>query len=156
MTKQQSLDQVAGILHRAELKFEESADRAGFRLLFEDAAIFVVADHFGDDVMLTVTSPILSGIERDTPGYALVLNRLNDLNRRHRFLKFMVIRDSLVAAADLRADDLAAGELLNVVRLMATAANRTARKLAKRTGGRTYRQVLIEQMAADADDDIPF
>lgn len=159
MDIQQSIEQVAGILHRAGLQFDIRSDGAGYRLPFETVAVFVDVDGWGDGTVVTVSSPILQGIDEDGPGAAVALNRLNDLNRAHRFLKFTFMDGYLVAVADLLGATLRQEQLLDVVYATASAADRLGPELADEVGGLTYGRWLAEQEqgdAVEADDDIPF
>lgn len=161
MNCQQSLEQVAGILQRADLTFDTSPDGRGYLVPFPAAAVYVTVGPWREGAVVTLTSPVLQEIDDEGPGAALVLNKLNKLNRRHRFLKFFYRHGRLVAAADLLGDGLTSETLLNVVFGMASVSARVAEKLAEPSGGLTYAQWRAEREECDgegidADDDIPF
>ena len=132
-----SIEQVAGILHRAELKFETRPDGKAYRLLFVGGdAVFIDFNRRAEDsVMITVSSPALQEIEADGIGAAIVLNRLNELNNSHRFLKYVYADETLVVAHDLLGDSLQAGELLHAVFGVAGAARELVEELQPEVGG---------------------
>ena len=132
-----SIEQVAGILHRAELKFDTRPDGKAYRLLFVGGeAVFIDFDRWGDDsVLITVSSPALDDIEADSIGAAIALNRLNELNGSHRFVKYLLADGTLMVATDLLGDTLQAGELLNVVFGVAGAAREVVEQLQPEVGG---------------------
>lgn len=143
MDRQQTIEQVEGILVREELEYDKHADGESFRLLFGDStAVFIHVDTWRDGTMVTVSSPVLSDIEPDGVGAAEAHARLNELNRTHRFLKFVFLEDDLLAAYDLLGDTLRRQDLVNAVHLTATAAERVAGELYEATGGLTYDEVL--------------
>lgn len=161
MNCQQSLEQVAGILQRAELTFDTSPDRRGYLVPFPAAAVHISVGPWRDSTVVTLTSPVLQEVDDESPGAALVLNKVNKLNRRYRFLKFFYRKGRLMAAADVLGDSLTAETLLNVVFGMASASARIADKLAEPSGGLSYAQWRAQREECDgegidADDDIAF
>lgn len=152
MDLQTSIEQVAGILVREGLSFETHEDGLSYRLWFGRDAVFLHFHPWGDGVRIGVTSPVLHGLDLQDAGFAVVLNRLNDLNREFRFIKWTVEEDRLIAAHDLLGSELRAGELCNVIFAMAGAVNTTADELEPLTGALRYAAV-VEANAPDADDD---
>jgi hypothetical protein len=151
-----SIEQVAGILHRADLQFETRPDGKAYRLLFVDGdAVFVDFKRWGDDsVAITVSSPALQELEEESIGAAIVLNRLNGLNDARRFIKYVYVDESLVVASDLLGDTLQAGELLNAIYGVANAAREVAEELQPEVGGK--RHFEMAECVADADIEFDF
>lgn len=147
-----SIEQVAGILHRGDLKFETRPDGKAYRLLFVGGeAVFVDFGRWHDDsVMISVTSRALQEIAADSIGAAVVLNRLNELNNDNRFLKFVFVDEMLVVAHDLLGDTLQAGELLHAVYGVANAARRVAEDLQPEVGGKRHCEM---ERSCDEDED---
>lgn len=116
--------------------------------------MFVTFEQYGDDnVAITVTSHMLSEIDRESPGAAVAYNRLEELNRQYLFLKFVMV-DMLVVACDLLGNHLHSTELLNAVYGVGGAAARLEDDLLEEIGGKTYEMVLAEQVTEyDLDDD---
>lgn len=141
MDIQQSVEQVAGILHRAELEFDTHPDGDGYRLCFESAGVFIAFAPWRDGVRVVLTSPIVSDIEPGTAGEAAALNELNRLNQEHGFLKFFYDEGTLVGAYDLLGDTLRAQDLLNGVFALAATAERLGEELAGELGGVTFELV---------------
>jgi hypothetical protein len=139
-----SIEQVAGILVREELKFQMAPDGEGYRLLFGSAAVFITFMPWRDGVSITVSSPILQDIDATAPGAAVALNRLNELNLNHRFLKFVFDDGALMAIYDLLGDRLQATELLNAVYVVAAAADHLDDELIEEIGGKRFEDVLEE------------
>lgn len=139
-----SIEQVAGILIREDLKFQSAPDGDGYRLLFGSTAVFIAFTPWRDGVAITVSAPILQEIDQASPGAALLLNRLNELNMDHRFLKFVYDDGALVAVYDLLGDRLQAAELLNAVYLVAAAADHLDDELVDEIGGMRFEDVLEE------------
>ena len=139
-----SIEQVAGILIREDLKFQSAPEGDGYRLLFGSTAVFIAFTPWRDGVAITVSAPILQEIDQASPGAALLLNRLNELNMDHRFLKFVYDDGALVAVYDLLGDRLQAAELLNAVYLVAAAADHLDDQLVEEIGGMRFEDVLEE------------
>jgi hypothetical protein len=139
-----SIEQVAGILVRAELKFQMHPEGDGYRLLFGSAGIFITFMPWNDGVSITVSSPILQDIDPAAPGAAVALNRLNELNLNHRFIKFVFREGALVAIYDLLGDRLQAEELLNAVYIVAAAADHLDDTLIDEIGGKRFEDVMEE------------
>jgi hypothetical protein len=139
-----SIEQVAGILLREDLKFQTAPDGAGYRLLFGSTAVFIAFTPWREGVAITVTAPILQEIDGSSPGAAVLLNRLNELNLNHRFLKFVYDDGALVAVYDLLGDRLQATELLNAVYVVAAAADHLDDELVDEIGGKRFEDVLEE------------
>ena len=137
-----SIEQVAGILLRADLSFDTSADGDSYRLLFEGGeAVFVnFGDWIDDAVLITVSSPALQEIEPDGIGAAIALNRVNELNKTTRLVKFMFVDDTLVVVYDLLGDTLKAAELVNAIKAVAHAARQVAEDLQDEVGGQRYEE----------------
>ncbi len=146
-----SIEQVAGILLRGGLCFQTHENGGSYRLWFGRDAVFVHFGEWGDGVRIAVTSPVLHGLDTQDAGFAVVLNRLGELNRDVRFVKWIVEEDKLIAAHDLLGDDLRAAQLCNVIHAMARAVSETADELEPLTGGLRYAAV-VEAHAADAGD----
>lgn len=139
-----SIEQVAGILVREELKFQTAPDGEGYRLLFGSTAVFIAFSPWRDGVSITVSAPILQDIDPSSPGAATLLNRLNELNMNHRFLKFVYDDGALIAVYDLLGDRLQAAELLNAVYIVAAAADHLDDELIDEIGGKRFEDVLEE------------
>ncbi len=147
-----SIEQVAGILLREDLKFQTAPDGDGYRLLFGSTAVFVAFTPWRDGVAITVTAPILQEIDEESPGAALLLNRLNELNLNHRFLKFVYEEGTLVAVYDLLGDRLQAIELLNAVYIVAAAADHLDDELIDEVGGKRFEDVLEQIEGVEGED----
>lgn len=139
-----SIEQVAGILVREDLKFQMSADGGGYRLLFGSTAVFVSFMPWREGVSITVSAPVLQDIDPAAPGAAVALNRLNELNMNHRFIKFVFDDGALMAIYDLLGDRLQATELLNAVYVVAAAADHLDDELIDEIGGKRFEDVLEE------------
>ena len=139
-----SIEQVAGILVREDLKFQMAADGGGYRLLFGSTAVFVNFMPWREGVSITVSAPILQDIDPAAPGAAVALNRLNELNMNHRFIKFVFDDGALMAIYDLLGDRLQAAELLNAVYVVAAAADHLDDALIDEIGGKRFEDVLEE------------
>ena len=139
-----SIEQVAGILVREELKFQTAPDGAGYRLLFGSTAVFINFMTWRDGVSITVSAPILQDIDPGAPGAAIALNRLNELNMNHRFIKFVFDEGALMAIYDLLGDRLQAAELLNAVYVVAAAADHLDDELIDEIGGKRFEDVMEE------------
>lgn len=144
MDVQTSIEQVAGILFREDLAFQTHPEGDGYRLLFGSAAVFVSFHEWQDGVAITVSSPIVQDIDESGPGAAVMLNTLNELNRSHRFLKFVYDDGTLLAVCDLLGDALQAKELLNAVFIVAAAADELDDTLVEQVGGKRYEDLLEE------------
>jgi hypothetical protein len=143
-----SIEQVTGILVREGLRYQMSADRRTYRLLFGSAAVFIDFDSWQDDgVVISVHSPVLQGIDPESAGAAQALNLLNDLNRSFFFAKFTFRDGSLIARYDLLGDSLQAGELTNALFEIAGAADRLDDELSGTLGGKPYERMLEEWTA---------
>lgn len=153
MDVNQSIEQVAGILHRADLNFETRADGRAYRLPFHGGnAVFVEFEPYGGDgVRVSLTSPVLDDIEPGSPGEAIALNAVNRLNRRHRFVKFLYTDGTLLAAHDLLGEDLRGPGLVNAVHAMAAAADDVAGELEDETGG--LRWADMEEIYEEAESE---
>jgi len=151
MDVQTSIEQVAGILFREELSFQTHPEGDGYRLLFGSAAVFIAFADWQDGVAITVTSPVLQDIDPEGPGAALALNRLNELNRSHRFVKFVFDDGTLLAVCDLLGDSLQARELLNAVYVVAAAADSLDDPLLDDIGGKRYEDILEETEDVEED-----
>lgn len=147
-----SIEQVAGILVRDELQFQMAPEGDGYRLLFGSAAVFIAFLPWRDGVSITVSAPILSDIDPSAPGAAVALNRLNELNLSHRFLKFVFDDGTLVAIYDLLGDRLQAEELLNAVYVVAAAADHLDDELIVEMGGKRFEEVL-EELGEEVEDE---
>ena len=147
-----SIEQVAGIFHREDLDFTTRPDGKAYRLAFVNDMVFVTFDTWQDDsVLITVTSPVLSDIDEDSVGAALVLNRLRELNASYRFVKFVFVDGTLIAAADVLGDELRSAPLLNAVYAVAHAANTVGDELEEVTGGSRYMEPELE---VDYEEDV--
>lgn len=148
-----SIEQVAGILVREDLNFETREDGRAYRLLFGSAAVFIEFDPWQDGgVVISVSAPILQDIDVAGPGAAAAMNRLNSLNREHRFLKFTYDDGVLAAGCELLGDTLQAPELLNAIFVTAAAADQLDDALREEVGGKTY-EAALDDWAFDADED---
>ena len=150
-----SIEQVAGILVREDLKFQMAPDGEGYRLLFGSAAVFISFMPWRDGVSITVSSPVLQDIDATDPGAAAALNRLNELNLNHRFLKFVFDDGALMAIYDLLGDRLQAAELLNAVYVVAAAADHLDDELIDEIGGKRFEDVLDEIEDLEEEDSEP-
>ena len=139
-----SIEQVAGILVREDLKFQMASDGGGYRLLFGSAAVFISFMPWREGVSITVSAPVLQDIDPSAPGAAVALNRLNELNLNHRFIKFVFDDGALMAIYDLLGDRLQAAELLNAVYVVAAAADHLDDELIDEIGGKRFEDVLEE------------
>ena len=150
-----SIEQVAGILVREDLKFQMASDGAGYRLLFGSTAVFISFTPWRDGVSITVTAPILQDIDPAAPGAAVALNRLNELNMNHRFIKFVFDDGALMAIYDLLGDRLQATELLNAVYVIAAAADHLDDELIDEIGGKRLEDVLdeIDELIEEEDSE---
>jgi hypothetical protein len=135
---QASIEQVAGILVREGLCFQMHEDGGSYRLLFAPDAVFIHFDHWDERVRIRLTSPVLQGIGAGGAGHAVVLNRLNDLNRDHAFVKWMLVDGMLMAAHDLLGESLHGRALLNAVFALARAAADAGDALGAQTDGLRY------------------
>lgn len=145
MDVEASIEQVAGILVREDLRFEVSEDRRTYRLLFGSAAVFIAFQRWLDEsVVITVYSPILQDIDEESPGAAQALNMLNALNAKHFFSKFTFQHGVLLAEYDLLGDNLQASELKNALFAIASAADELDDALLGQLGGKRYDTALEE------------
>lgn len=147
MDMQKNVERIAGIMALGRLHYETSAEATSFRVLFETLGVFVRFHQAGVGVVVTVTSPIVSGIDADGAGAAAALNHLHRLNLEHRFLKFLLLDGELISVCDLLADHLHAAELLNAIYATAAAAEKLGTPLAEELGGRTFAAVLEAERA---------
>jgi hypothetical protein len=150
-----SIEQVAGILVREELKFQTAPDGAGYRLLFGSTGVFINFMPWRDGVSITVSAPVLQDIDPSAPGAAVALNRLNELNMNHRFIKFVYDDGALMAIYDLLGDRLQATELLNAVYVVAAAADHLDDELIDEIGGKRFEDVLEEIEEMEEEDTEP-
>jgi hypothetical protein len=150
-----SIEQVAGILVREELKFQTAPDGAGYRLLFGSTAVFINFMTWREGVSIIVSAPILQDIDPAAPGAAAALNRLNELNLNHRFIKFVFDDGALMAIYDLLGDRLQATELLNAVYVVAAAADHLDDELIDEIGGKRFEDVLEEIEEMEEEDTEP-
>jgi len=151
-----SIEQIAGILIREDFQFDASADKRSYRLLFGTAGVFVHAYRWNEtSVMIKVHSPVVQGIDPESPGGAEALNLLNVLNQTHVFVKFRLLNGTLIAEYDLLGDTLQAGEMRNAVLTVAAAADHLDDDLASRLGGKRFDTVLEEWDSAHEDDQAP-
>ena len=154
MDVEASIEQVAGILVREGLNFQTAKDGNSYRLLFGSAAVFInFREWDGDSVVITVHSPVLQDIDPGSPGAALALNRLNELNRRHFFVKFVFTKDTLIVDYDLLGDRLQAPELLNAVYTVAAVADDLDDKLVVELGGKRYEDVMQEWESEEEEEE---
>jgi hypothetical protein len=114
--------------------------------------VFIHFDRWGDGVRVFVTAPALQQVDPDGAGAAVVTARLNELNRRHRFAKWLFDDGTLLAVHDLLGDHLHRDELLNAVYSLAGAAQDAADELAEDSGGLRYGD-LVEVEDFEVDDD---
>jgi hypothetical protein len=152
MEIQTSLEQAAGILLRADLHFQLHEDGRSYRLLFGRDAVFIQFRRWGDGVRVRVNSPALQELDRGDAGYAVLLNRVGELNRDHVFVKWTVDDRLLLASHDLLGDELRACELVNSVGTMARAVRRAADELADVTGGTRYQDMLVGECEEVEDE----
>jgi len=150
-----SIEQVAGILHRAGLEFDTCGAGDEYLLLFEPAeAVFISFEAWGDaGVVITITSPVLQDIEPDGAGAAIVQSRLQEWNASHRFAKFLWSDGALLLAHDVLGDTLQAGELLNAVHGIAALATRLADELEHEVVGHRFRAVLEQPDLEEVEDE---
>lgn len=140
-----SIEQVAGILVREELRYQVSGDGRTYRLRFDSAAVFIDFQQWQDDsVVIIVHSPVLQDIHPESAGAAQALNILNDLNRSFFFVKFTYRDGVLIARYDLLGESLQAGELVNAIYEIAGAADRLDDELAEALGGKPFEVKLSE------------
>ncbi len=151
MDVQTSIEQVAGIFAREHLHFDTHQDGESYRLWFGRDAVFVHFRGRGGRVHIAITSPALQDLDREDAGYAVLLNRLNELNCNQAFVRWMVIDDTLVAAHDLLGEGLRAEPLVNAIHAVASAARDAADELEPVTGGLRYDE-LADPPTADVDD----
>lgn len=147
MDRDQSIEQVAGILIREGLGFETRDDGQGYRLIFDSAAVFIGFSPWRDGTVITLSSPILQGIDETGPGGAAALNRLNTLNKNSFFTKFTFEDGTLIVEYDLLADRLQADELMNALSVVATSAEVLDDELVDELGGKPFREILEEREA---------
>jgi hypothetical protein len=141
MQVQTSMEQVAGILARDGFTFQIARGGRQYRLLFGSAGVFIrFADLGRDSVVITVSSPVLQDVDEESPGAALALNLLNDLNSTHYFVRFTFGDGMLMADYDLLGDDLQAEELRNAILTVAAVADRLDDQLLADVGGRRFRE----------------
>ena len=153
MNLQASIEQVAGILHRAGFDFDTHRDGWSYRIRFDRDAVFVHVDDFNGSPRVFVSSPALSNLDPEDPGYALLLNQLNELNAQHRFAKWFITDGTLLCAHDLLGSTLQADQLLNAVMSVAGAVHNACedRELEDVTGGDRYD---VDELAmSEVEDD---
>jgi len=148
-----SIEQVAGILIREGLSFETAQDGDGYRLIFDSAAVFIGFSPWRGGTVITLSSPILQGIDPVSPGAAAALNRVNRLNNNSFFTKFVFADGALIVEYDLLADRLQAGELMNALSVVATSAEVLDDELVDEIGGKPFRTLLEEHEGGQPDDD---
>lgn len=149
-----SIEQAAGIMLREELHFATSRDGRSYRLLFGSAAVFVNFDRWLEEsVAIIVSSPIVQGIDPESPGGAQAFNLVNHLNATHYFVKFTFQHGILSARYDLLGDNLQAAELRNAIYAVASAANRLDDDLAEQLGGKAYETVMEEWSVEESDEE---
>ncbi len=149
MDRDQSIEQVAGILVREGLGFETRDDGLGYRLVFDSAAVFIGFSPWKDGTVITLSSPILQDIDPDGPGGAAALNILNDLNKNSFFTKFTFEDGTFIVEYDLLADRLQADELMNALSVVATSAEVLDDELVDQLGGKPFREILEERERRD-------
>jgi len=152
MDIQASLEQVAGILMRANLHFQTHRDGRSYRLLFGHDAVFIHFGRWGDGVRVHLSSPALDELDREDPGYAVLLNRLNEFNKEYPFVKWMVEDEMLIASHDLLGDELRACEVVGAVHTMTRAVRMVADEFADVTGGRRYDEFPAEDLEEVEDE----
>jgi hypothetical protein len=153
MDIQASIEQVAGILVRANLRFDIHDDGDAYRLLFGEDAVFIRFEAVGERVRIVLTSPALQDLDPEDAGYAVLLNGLNDLNASHRFVKWLVDDETtLLGVHDLLGDTLRADELLNAVYALAGATANAAERFEDVTGGTRYAEA-VELVLEEIEDD---
>jgi hypothetical protein len=153
MKLQTSIEQVAGILHRADLHFDTHSDGDSYRLRFGRDAVFIHFDEWQKYVRVALTSPVLQQLDREDAGYVVAMNRVNELNRRHRFVKWTLDGEVLLVAHDLLGDTLDADELVNAVYSVAGAAANAADELEDATGGWRYDEMVDELELSEVEED---
>jgi hypothetical protein len=125
---------------------------ASARALDRDA-VFVHFDLWHDEPRVYLTSPALQQLDPEDAGYAVALNRLNELNLRHRFVKWTVTDGVLFAVHDLLGTTLQAGELINAVMSIAGAVHNACEELEDVTGGLRYDEIIADVELSDVEDD---
>ncbi len=154
MDIQASIEQVAGILLREELRFQTHEDGDSYRLLFGQEAVFIHFDRWGDRVRIYLTAPALQDIDPESAGGAAASAALGGLHRSHRFVKWLFEDGTLLAVHDLLGDDLQRSELLNAVYALASAAHNAADRFGEETGGLRYSEYYeLEQDEIEIEDD---
>jgi hypothetical protein len=155
MDTETSLELIAGILTRHNVIFGLSEDRQCYRLPFETSAVFLSAQPFTtDEVLVSISSPILSGIDLAGPGGAKAMNIVPSLNAAHRLFKFVLDSDGdLIVGYEMFGSGLRAEPLITVIHLMARAAERLGEQLADDLGGQFYAR-MIESAASREHDDV--
>ncbi|MEA2170643.1 MAG: hypothetical protein QOF76_3943 [Solirubrobacteraceae bacterium] len=147
------IEQVAGILVRDDFQFSTAEDGRSYRLLFGTAAVFIHVYAWGESsVVIKVHSPVVQDIDPVSPGGAVALNLLNELNHQHVFVKFRLHEQSLIAEYDLLGDTLQAGELRNALLTVAAAADGLDDDLAEQVGGKRF-DTKLDEWSVEQDED---
>lgn len=127
---------VAEILEANEFSFE--LVEGVFHLRFSSSRVQILIDDVGDQTLVELRSRVLRDIP-DLQGQApMILRKLNSLNDRSRFCKWILIDSNhqIDLEYDLLGDHLQEEELVTALALLARLADREDDRLQELFGGR--------------------
>lgn len=156
MSKSAVIDQVAGILTRADVPFQMSADGDEYRVLRGSTAVFIRVADWGEGTVVHFWAPVAGGIDlKDADNFGGLHIVANDLNREQYFLKWVVSSDdendgSISIEYDLLGDELDAHELLNALGEVSGAADHFDDEIIDQFGGKRF-----EDYVREAEDEGP-
>jgi hypothetical protein len=123
------LDAIRKAFDDRELEFDEHLNRIPLR--FGSAMVFVQVQK--DPFCISVASPVLSKVNTDER----LLNRLNGLNGRTRFVRLFVYDGTVFAAMEVPASPFVPEHVLDALQLVGSLAGDIDDTLQKQFGGRT-------------------
>jgi len=115
------IDQVFGILSKAGVAFQTRPDGKQYRVRNGSAFVFIGFLDRGDDVLVSLTCPILQEVDEAVPGPLKLLEAVNRFNCETLYGKacWYPVTRSITVEHYLRANELDADELLHALELMA-------------------------------------
>jgi hypothetical protein len=144
----EKMDQIAGILTRQKIPFEETEDGSKYRVLAGSTAVFISAISYRDGTAVHLDAPVVVDFDMKEQ-IARAILAANELNIKSYFGKFTVYgedaRGTISVEMDVLGDDLQASELTNALMIVAGLADETDDRLEAEIGGKTYAELVKEQ-----------
>jgi hypothetical protein len=155
MTPAKVIEQVHGILARALVAFEVSADGAGFHVPVPQgsAAVDIDFDTLGrGQSVVRLRAHVLDEVDTRSDNRLEILEHLNALNQSALFGRFYLDADhtTIMLQHELLADDLDASELMNALFTVGLVADQTDDELQRALG--TGRRRFELPAGSHADD----